>query len=67
MTQQFTFNLPDGQQTVTVEVNFEQIANKIGMKAIKSKSGKAVSLGGAVKVTHARTTKREDERHASKP
>lgn len=38
------------QVTVEVEVDLEAIANKLGPKAVRSKSGKSTGLSGAVVV-----------------
>lgn len=55
MTQTFTIT-QDGKAVgeVTVTVDMQAIALRLGNKVIKSKTGKAVTTGGAVKVTHVR-------------
>lgn len=41
---------PESTERITVEVDFEKIAQRMGMKAVLSKSHKSIDVGGLVVV-----------------
>lgn len=45
-------SIPDGMEygIAHVEIDVSAIVNQLGMKALQNKSGKAIALGGCVKV-----------------
>ena len=46
--------LPDTQETVEVEVDFERLARVLGPQAVHSKGGKSQEASGMVVVRHVR-------------
>lgn len=49
-----THRLPDTEETVTVEVNFLELAQLLGPRAVRSRGGKSLDAKGAVVVRHVR-------------
>lgn len=49
-----TVQEPDGEHTVLIDIDLERLAQEMGARAVKSKSGKAQLKGGIVTVTEKR-------------
>ena len=45
---------PATLETVTISVDFDKLLNQLGVRAAKSKSGKAIESRGAIVVKHRR-------------
>lgn len=57
MTQEYTLTTGDGEQTVSVTVDFEKLALVLGARALKRTSGKATAVRNAVVVKKVKSPK----------